>query len=194
MQGFLGLTLLMGGCESTESLNSVRVVEQSRKERPSWVDMPLGISDLKAPSDLLVHSVKGRVIDLTLGLRQAENSALIGSRSLLESNQLQRWRADSEFSKLNAADRSAILGYFHKMLEQYVNNASIRDIYFEKISDPTELTSLQDSYAIHILVQNSKKDQQVILDSLRRFCGSSHASGLRELSRREQIFSLSQYD
>ena len=78
---FLGLSLILGACKSTESLNSVRVVEQSRKERPAWVGLPIGLTDSTA-SLVLSHIVKARVIDLPLGLRQAEVSALSDSRLL----------------------------------------------------------------------------------------------------------------
>lgn len=184
---FLGFALFLGACQSQDTLNATRVLEQSRRERPAWVEEP-EVNGLSQGTLINYHLVKARVLDLPLGLRQAESSAVNDTKLKIENELQALWLKDRAYQGLEAADRLTLMRYLQKLLNERVNSALIRDIYYEKIFDSAEPMNLQETYAIHILIQWPRVAMREILRDLRYFCRNSLRQNLINLSRNDQIF------
>jgi len=183
-----GLLLLASGCRQAASLSEVRVVEQSRRERPHWVG-PDQSNVVKSGEIIEYHSVKTKVVDLPLGLRQAEASALNDTRLQIQNEILLFWKKDKLFQDLEAPDRALVTQQLEKLLETRVARDLIKDIYYEKIFDPNAVAALQDTYSIHVLIHLKRSSFQGLLTDLQKYCRTSLRQGLIRLARREQVFS-----
>lgn len=183
-----GLLLLISSCRQAASLSESRVTEQSRRERPEWVSADQ--SNVAKSGDLIeYHSVKTKVVDLPLGLRQAEASALNDTRLQIQNEIMLFWKKDKLFQDLDAADRGVVTQQLEKLLETRVNRDLIKDIYYEKIFDPNAVAALQDTYSIHVLIQLKRSSLQGLLTDLQKYCRSSMRQGLIKLAQSDQVFS-----
>lgn len=189
---FFGLSwfflLSLNACQSAASLNEVRVVEQSRRVRPEWI----GTSNspvTQTAEAIAYQSVKTRVIDLPLGLKQAEAAALNDTRLQLQNEIVLFWKKDKQFLDLDADDRATVTHQLEKLLDTRITAEQIKDIYYEKIFDPNALAALQETFSIHVLVQLKRENLRALLADLRKFCRSSLRQGLIQLAQNEQVFS-----
>ncbi len=179
---------IISACQHTASVNEVRVTEQSRRERPDWVNVDHA-NVVKSGDSIEYHSVKTKVIDLPLGLKQAEASALNDTRLQLQNEIVLFWKKDKLFQNLEPSDRGVVTQQLEKLLETRVTRDLIRDIYYEKISDPNAAAALQDTYNIHVLVELKSSTLQDLLGDLRKYCRNSLRQGLIKLAQSDQVFS-----
>lgn len=183
-----GLLLVAGSCRQAASHSEVRVVEQSRRERPQWVS-PDQSNVVKSGEIIEYHSVKTKVVDLPLGLKQAEASALNDTRLQIQNEIVLFWKKDKLFLELEAPDRALVTQQLEKLLETRVTRDLIKDIYYEKIFDPNAVAALQDTYSIHVLIQLKRSSLQGLLTDLQKYCRSSLRQGLIRLAQSDQVFS-----
>lgn len=183
-----GLLILVSSCRQAASLSEVRVVEQSRRERPAWVS-PDQSNVVKSGEIIEYHSVKTKVVDLPLGLKQAEASALNDTRLQIQNEIVLFWKKDKLFLELEAPDRALVTQQLEKLLEARVTRDLIKDIYYEKIFDPNAVAALQDTYSIHVLMQLKRSSLQGLLTDLQKYCRSSLRQGLIRLAQSDQVFS-----
>jgi hypothetical protein len=183
-----GLFILASSCRQAASLSEVRVVEQSRRERPTWVS-PDQSNVVKSGEIIEYHSVKTKVVDLPLGLKQAEASALNDTRLQIQNEIVLFWKKDKLFQELEAPDRALVTQQLEKLLETRVTRDLIKDIYYEKIFDPNAVAALQDTYSIHVLIQLKRSSLQGLLTELQKYCRSSLRQGLIRLAQSDQVFS-----
>jgi hypothetical protein len=179
---------MAASCRQAASLSEARVTEQSRRERPTWVnsDQP---NVVKSGEIIEYHGVKTKVVDLPLGLKQAEASALNDTRLQIQNEFLLFWKKDKVFQELDAADRALVTQQLEKLLQTRVTRALIKDIYYEKIFDPNAVAALQDTYSIHVLIQLKQSTLEELLTDLRKFCRNSLRQGLIRLAQSDQVFS-----
>lgn len=175
-------------CHQAASLSEARVVEQSRRERPDWVqdDRPAVV---RSDDFVAYHDVKTKVLDLPLGLKQAEASALNDTRLQIQNEIVLFWKKDKLFQNLDVSDRAIMTRELEKLLEGRVTSKLIRDIYYEKIFDPNAVASLQDTYNIHVLIQVKREMLQTLLSDVRTYCRNSLRQGLIQLAQNGQVFS-----
>ncbi len=186
--GFFVIVLSSQACHQAASLSQPRIVEQSRRERPEWVNLPT-THTVRSGETIEYHTIKNKVMDLPLGLRQAEASALNDTR-LTMANELQLfWKKDKLFQDLESAERGLLIQHLEKLLDGRITSALIADIYFEKIFDPQGVMALEETYSIHVRIQIDRSELQRILSDLRKFCQSSLNQGLIKLAQNEQVFS-----
>jgi hypothetical protein len=184
----LVLLLVAGGCRHAASLNEPRVIEQSRRERPSWATSEHA-NVVKSGEIIEYHSVKTKVVDLPLGVKQAEASALNDTRLQIQNEIVLFWKNDKIFQDLDVVDRALVTQQLEKLLASRINQELIRDIYYEKISDPNAAAALQDTYTIHVLIQIKRSTLQGLLTDLQKFCRNSLRQGLIRLAQSDQVFS-----
>jgi hypothetical protein len=180
--------MLASSCRHAASLSDVRVTEQSRRERPAWVNSDQ-TNVVKSGDIIEYHSVKTKVVDLPLGLKQAEASALNDTRLQIQNEIVLFWKKDKLFQSLDASDRALVTQQLEKLLEARVTSDLIKDIYYEKMFDPNAVAALQDTYSIHVLMQLKRSSLQGLLTDLQRFCRSSLRQGLIRLAQSDQVFS-----
>jgi hypothetical protein len=183
-----GLFLVASSCRQAASHSEVRVVEQSRRERPEWVG-PDKSNLVKSGEIIEYHSLKTKVVDLPLGLKQAEASALNDTRLQIQNEIVLFWKKDKLFLELEAPDRVLVTQQLEKLLEARVTRDLIKDIYYEKIFDPNAVAALQDTYSIHVLIQLKRSSLQGLLTDLQNYCRSSLRQGLIRLAQSDQVFS-----
>ncbi len=183
-----GLLMLVPGCRQAASLSETRVTEQSRRERPAWVSLDQA-NVVKSGEIIEYHSVKTKVVDLPLGLKQAEASALNDTRLQIQNEIVLFWKKDKLFQDLEASDRALVTQQLEKLLETRVSRDLIKDIYYEKIFDPNAVAALQDTYSIHVLMHLKRSSLQGLLADLQKFCRSSLRQGLIKLAQSDQVFS-----
>jgi len=175
-------------CHQAAFLSEPRIVEQSRRERPEWVNLPT-THTVRSGETIEYHTIKTKVMDLPLGLRQAEASALNDTR-LTMANELQLfWKKDRLFQELDSVERGLLMQHLEKLLDGRITPALISDMYFEKIFDPRGVMALEETYSIHVRIQIERSELQRILSDLRKFCQSSLSQGLIRLAQNEQVFS-----
>lgn len=179
---------LGNGCQRAASLSEARVTEQSRRERPEWIANSHA-TVVKTGEIIEYHSVKTKVMDLPLGLKQAEASAMNDTRLQIQNEIVLFWKKDKLFQDLEASDRALVMHQLEKLLETRVTRDLIRDIYYEKIFDPNAVAALQETYSIHILVQVKRSTLQDLLTDLRKYCRNSLRQGLIQLAQSDQVFS-----
>ncbi|HET9236318.1 MAG TPA: hypothetical protein VFO10_03675 [Oligoflexus sp.] len=185
---FCGLILMVVSCRQAASHSEARVVEQSRRERPDWVG-PDQSKLVKSGEIIEYHSVKTKVVDLPLGLKQAEASALNDTRLQIQNEIVLFWKKDKLFLELEAPDRALVTQQLEKLLETRVTSDLIKDIYYEKIFDPNAVAALQDTYSIHVLIQLKRSSLQGLLTDLQKYCRNSLRQGLIKLAQSDQVFS-----
>lgn len=183
-----GLLLLASSCRHAASLSEARVTEQSRRERPAWAASDQA-NVVKSGEIIEYHSVKTKVVDLPLGLKQAEASALNDTRLQIQNEIVLFWKKDKLFQDLDAVDRSQVTQQLEKLLEARVNRDLIKDIYYEKIFDPNAVAALQDTYSIHVLIRLKRSSLQGLLTDLQKYCRNSLRQGLIKLAQSDQVFS-----
>jgi len=183
-----GLLILASSCRQAASLSEVRVLEQGRRGRPAWVS-PDQSNVVKSGEIIEYHSVKTKVVDLPLGLKQAEASALNDTRLQIQNEIVLFWKKDKLFLELEASDRALVTQQLEKLLETRVSRDLIKDIYYEKIFDPNAVAALQDTYSIHVLIQLKRSSLQGLLTDLQKYCRSSLRQGLIRLAQSDQVFS-----
>jgi hypothetical protein len=164
------------------------VTEQSRRERPAWADSDQA-HVVKSGEIIEYHSVKTKVVDLPLGLKQAEASALNDTRLQIQNEIVLFWKKDKLFQALDATDRTQVTQQLEKLLESRVSRDLIKDIYYEKIFDPNAVAALQDTYSIHVLIRLKRSSLQGLLTDLQKYCRNSLRQGLIKLAQSDQVFS-----
>jgi hypothetical protein len=179
---------LGSACQRAASLSEARITEQSRRERPVWVGLERS-SVLKSPDIIEYQSVKTKVIDLPLGLKQAEAAALNDTKLQIQNEIVLFWKNDKLFQYLESSDRALVIQQLEKFLETRVTRDLIRDIYYEKIFDPNAVAALQETYNIHVLMQLKRVTLQGLLADLRNYCRNSLRQGLIRLAQSDQVFS-----
>ncbi len=182
------LLFVASGCRHAASLNEPRVIEQSRRERPAWASSEHA-NVVKSGDIIEYHSVKTKVVDLPLGLKQAEASALNDTRLQIQNEIVLFWKSDKLFQDLDVVDRAMVTQQLEKLLANRISRDLIRDIYYEKISDPNAVAALQDTYTIHVLIQLKRSTLQGLLTDLQKYCRNSLRQGLIRLAQSDQVFS-----
>ncbi len=179
---------LISSCHQAASQSEPRIIEQSRRERPDWVHSPL-THPTKSGESIEYHMVKTKVMDLPLGLRQAEASALNDTKLMVENEILLFWKKNEVFQSLEASDRALVQQQLEKLLDARITAKLIGDIYFEKILDPTSVMALQETYSIHTRIVMKPSEMPALMHELRNFCQNSLSQGLIKLAKVDQVFS-----
>jgi hypothetical protein len=175
------LAFVLGGCQSPPT--ELRVLEKSRQVEPDWVKHGAGLRSSYEGLDYV--TLKDKVLDLTLGLRQIEASALYNFKYHLFQTFLKR----VDMNALDELSRKDFTRKLSKMLDAELNVSNVKDFYFDKISAQEVKNELiPEYYRIYALAHIESKQRTEIAEKLRAFLKSSPYPALRSQAEHSIVF------
>ena len=170
------------------------IVERSKESPPSWTVQKSNILNVTEGTEFYSFVFfRDRLLNLPLGIKQAQISALdVSQRALeevLKSQILNMVRDKPIRSRLQTAEFDRLVG---ETVKQYhAQNAKVQDMYFEKVSHdvPLDEGNIRESFRVFVLVTIASKGVPGLVANLGRRLLASGDAGLRSLGlilRQEQ--------
>jgi hypothetical protein len=182
--------LIGAGCitGSKSSLNggdsNATVVERSKEQAPPWTAD--GFNVLRAGDQNFTYSyMRDRLLDLPLGLKQTQLTALESSERefegymkerLVEIAHEQNVKIDTALDKLGR-EVAETARKFHEQ------NAIVQDLYFEQLehSPPLENGAISQTFRVYVLIAIAKTNYPSLMDTISKRLISTKDSQLRRL-------------
>ncbi len=162
----------LSACESTS--NEMRILEKSRQVEPAWLAEGLGLKS--GPGEIRYTLCKEKVLDLPLGLEQAEASVLHNLRFQI----FQLVLSHINSAGLSAASKQDLNQQLGKILDRSLTKTNLKDFYFDKVSIPlVENGLIPEYYRIFVLAQIDEKQRVRINDEIKAFVKSYPNEDLR---------------
>lgn len=156
------------------SNEELRVLEKSRQNEPEWLKAGIGLRPSAEGIDYVV--LKDKVLDLPLGLIQAEQSVLYN----LKFHMFELILSHVDTSALDAAAKRDLNKHLSTILDTELNKSNLRDFYFDKISSPeAENELIPEYYRIYALAHVEPKQRADITERIRKYISSSGHISLR---------------
>lgn len=188
-----GVVLLLPiGCATTpespmsEGLVGATIVERSKESPPNWtVSKPNVLTGGDQSEFYSLVYYKDRLLNLPLGIKQAQISALDVSQRALED--LLRGQVVG-FVKAKQASVKTQTPEFDRQISATVKafhseNARVQDMYFERLSHtpPLDDGNIRETYRVFVLVKIARKGVPELISQLGRRLASSEDTSLRSL-------------
>ena len=177
----LGLGCLMGvsGClagsleESAEVKGAQEqiVVERSKAESPAWISLSPGIL-VDSGADLRLMTRRTKLLNLTLGLEQAEIAALDAMRLAMT----------EKIASTKAAKWQKLV--FESVATVGDKKLKVQDIFYEGVDDRRAKSgsSLMHYYSVYVLISYAKTDLTAIYQQLASQLAVTGDADLRRLA------------
>lgn len=182
-----GLMLGLGSCVTAtgpvaNGLEGATIVERSKESPPSWTtSKPNVLSSAELGDTFSLVYFKDRLLNLPLGIKQAQISALDLSHraleELLKEQVVSLAKASATPAKTQTPEIDRQIASTVKLFHS--KNARVQDMYFERLAHepPLEDGAIRETYRVFVLVNITKKGVSELLDSLgRRLVDSSDLS------------------
>lgn len=183
---FLSACVSTGENSSGDGLIGATIVERSKESAPSWTIGKcnvLSTTDQAGFFDLVYF--KDHLLNLPLGIKQAQLSALEVSQRALEERlkvqvlDLAKAKSTTPRTQTVEFDRqvAATVKSFH------AENAKVQDMYFERLSHspPLDDGNIRETYRVFVLVRINGKRVPDLIQSLGRRLTSCNDASLRNL-------------
>lgn len=154
--------------------DEVRVLEKSRQVEPEWLALGGGLHSSADGIDYIVR--KDKVLDLPLGLTQAESSVLHNlkfqlSELIMGQINTNSWTVDS---------RRDLKKQLSQIMEVELNQSNLKDFYFDKISVPqAENELIPEYYRVYALAHVTSKQHADIANRIRKYIKTSPHAAIR---------------
>lgn len=169
-------SLPLSACQTRS--DELRILEKSRQVEPAWLAQGVGLRPSTEGIDYVV--LKDKVLDLPLGLEQAEASVLYN----LKFHMFELILSHVDTSSLDATSRRELYQHLSKVLDTELNKSNLKDFYFDKISVPqAENELIPEYYRIYALAHVESKQRKDITDRIRNYMKSSPHAALRSQSK-----------
>ncbi|RZA26531.1 MAG: hypothetical protein EOP10_03325 [Proteobacteria bacterium] len=163
---------VLSACQSTPE--ELRILEKSRQVEPEWVKRGVGLRPSAEGIDYVI--LKDKVLDLPLGLTQAESSVLYN----LKFHMFELILSHVDTSTLDDNSKRDLNTQLSKILDTELGKPNLRDFYFDKISVPeAENELIPEYYRIYALAHVEPKQRADITERIRSFIKSSPHAALR---------------
>ena len=180
-----------GPVDDAASQTRETVFERSKTTQPNWMKRAPG-QFFELGQDLQMLTVRSRLINLTLGLRQTEVAALDETKLALAT------RIQSQLADFTPSSSPALRQRWHRMVldstaKVAASTVKVRDIYFEGISRETvdSHDRIQQYYRVAVLVGLPKDTISAIYQDLARQLASlPEAEWQRLASGLQQVMSM----
>ncbi len=192
------LCALLGGCvtagsPTTRVNGDVVVVERSKEHPPSWTGSPTGrISDSEGVYRFV--EINGRLLNLPLGLKQTQLSALAGCRKALTESVREHVSDGLKSDGVAIGNQSEFDSQLNAAVDEvHGKYAKVADIYFEKLvnRDAASGDPAAEFYAAYVLVNFPKDRAAEIYSGLGRKLSQSSDAGLRRAGQSVQALARS---
>lgn len=175
------ISILLGACETVS--DDMRVLEKSRQSEPAWLTNGPGFKPSPEGIDFVL--LKDKVLDLTLGLKQAEASVLYN----LKFQMYQLILSNVDQAALGKITPATLHRQISTILDKELTKDNLKDFYFDKVSIPTgENGLIPEYYRIYAYARVDAKQRAVITSSVKSFIQSPTSQNLAPQSK-----SLSQF-
>jgi hypothetical protein len=160
------ISILLGACETVS--DEMRVLEKSRQTEPSWLLNGPGFKPSAEGIDFVL--LKDKVLDLTLGLSQAEASVLYN----LKFQMYQLILSNVDQTQLGKITAPTFQKELSKILDKELTKDNLKDFYFEKVSVPTgENGLIPEYYRIYAYARVDANQRAVITSSVKSYIQTS---------------------
>lgn len=178
LKSILAIAILLAVTQSSSacqtSTDELRILEKSRASEPEWLKAGLGLRPSSEGIDYVV--LKDKVLDLPLGLIQAEKSVLYN----LKFHMFELILSHVDTSALDGKSKRELNGHLSKILDSELNKSNLRDFYFDKISSiQAENELIPEYYRIYALAHVEPKQKADITERIRKYLGASGKISLR---------------
>ncbi|RYZ59982.1 MAG: hypothetical protein EOP07_02290 [Proteobacteria bacterium] len=175
------ISILLGACETVS--DEMRVLEKSRQSEPTWLSNGPGFKPSAEGIDFVL--LKDKVLDLTLGLKQAEASVLYN----LKFQMYQLILSNVDQAQLGKITPPVFQQQISKILDKELTKDNLKDFYFDKVSVPTGDNGLiPEYYRIYVYARVDAKQRATITSSVKSYILSSTSQ-----NKAPQSKSLSQF-
>lgn len=179
LNSLLALTLAslpLVACQTRS--DELRILEKSRQVEPAWLAQGVGLRPSTEGIDYVV--LKDKVLDLPLGLKQAESSVLYN----LKFHMFELILSHVDTSGLDENAKRELYQHLSKVLDAELDKSNLKDFYFDKISVPqAENELIPEYYRIYALAHVESQQRKDITDRIRSYMKASPHAALRSQSK-----------
>lgn len=163
---YCSIPIFLGACESVP--DEMRVLEKSRLAEPAWMAAGPGLKP--SPDGVDYVLCKDKVIDLPLGLVQAESSVLYN----LKYQMYQLMTSNVDSAGLDPKASRDLHQAISKILDKELTKANLKDFYFDKVSVPlAENGLIPEYYRIYAYAHVDTKQRASITSAVKAYIKSS---------------------
>ena len=167
--------LALGACESVSE--KMRVIEKSRQHPPEWLTLGPSLTSSPQGVDFVLH--KDKVLDLTLGLAQAQKSVLHNFKYQIDQSIFKQVEA----ATLSQAAATDLHRQISRILEKEVTTANLKDFYYDKVSFPqAEAGLIPEYYRIFAYAHVTNEQRNAITNAVKTYMKSHSNPELRSKS------------
>lgn len=163
---YSSILFFLGACESVP--DEMRVLEKSRQVEPAWMASGLGLKPTPEGVDYVI--CKDKVLDLPLGLVQAEASVLYN----LKFQMYQLVMSNVESAGSSPKSTRDLHQAISKILDKELTPSNLKDFYFDKVSLPlAENGLIPEYYRIYAYAHVDAKQRATITTAVKSYLKSS---------------------
>ena len=162
----VAIVLLLCSCVTAPGIER-RVIERSKREAPRWSEMKANtLADQEGK--LALVAVKSHVLDLPLGIKQVQLSALTASQNAIHESVVKEVRAAALQAGIAVKNQGDLDQRVMRAVRKiHGTSAQIADIYYEQVEErESEKDRAALYYQIFVLVNFSKEKLPSIVNEL----------------------------